>query len=372
MRKVALVALLAYTALTAKIPLKKRTLAKEAVLTYRDRITNGVPAKFLDNGLVGAEVPVKDYMNTQYFVEVQVGTPAQTFTVVPDTGSSNLWIYSSKCNAVVCWYHDKYDASKSSTYKANGEKFDISYGSGSINGFVSQDKAVLGDTTSSMQFGEIEAVAGIAFYASQMSGILGLAYDTISVDHLPTFIESSDLKDKSFSFHLHENPEASTMTIPGYDKDLVGAEEFTFHNVVEQRYYSLNLTGVKRGDKSIPAAGFKAVIDSGTSVLVGPNTIVQPLIEGITVNDDCSGLEKLPTISFFIDEIEYAMEPRDYVLKVTQGSDTQCVMAIMGQDFPAGFNYFILGDSFMRKFYSYFDKNNNRVGFINVEKLTYA
>ncbi len=66
------------------------------------------------------------------------------------------------------------------------------------------------------------------------------------------------------------------------------------------------------------------------------------------------------------------MEPRDYVLKVTQGSDTQCVMAIMGQDFPAGFNYFILGDSFMRKFYSYFDKNNNRVGFINVEKLTYA
>ncbi len=109
------------------------------------------------------------------------------------------------------------------------------------------------------------------------------------------------------------------MTIPGYDNDLVGAEDFTFHNVVEQKYYSLNLTGVKRDDKSIPIAVFKAVIDSGTSVLIGPNTIVQPLIEGLTVNEDCSGLEKLPTISYFIDEIEYAMEPRDYVLKVTQG-----------------------------------------------------
>jgi hypothetical protein len=223
-----------------------------------------------------------------------------------------------------------------------------------------------------MGFGEIESVSGIAFYASQMSGILGLAYDTISVNHLPTFVDSSTLSDKSFAFHLHENPEASSMTLPGYDEELVGAEEFTFHNVVEERYYSLNLTGVRKGDKNIPADGYKAVIDSGTSVLVGPNTIVKPLIEGITVNEDCSGLDALPEIAFYIDSIEYKMTPRDYVLKVTQGNDTQCVMAIMGQDFPAQFKYFILGDSFMRKYYSYFDKQNNRVGFINTEKLTYA
>lgn len=57
------------------------------------------------------------------------------------------------------------------------------------------------------------------------------------------------------------------------------------------------------------------------------------------------------------------------MLKVTQGADTQCVLAVMGQDFPAGFNYFILGDTFMRKYYSFFDKNNARVGFISSEKL---
>jgi len=37
---------------------------------------------------------MKDYMNTQYFANVAIGTPAQTFLVVPDTGSSNLWVYS--------------------------------------------------------------------------------------------------------------------------------------------------------------------------------------------------------------------------------------------------------------------------------------
>jgi hypothetical protein len=330
MRSAAIVALLATAVIGAKIPLKKRTLPKAEILEYRDRLAKGVQNKFLDNGITESVIPMKDYMNTQYFVEVQMGQPAQTFTVIPDTGSSNLWIYSSKCTAVVCWYHDTYDASKSSTYRADGQKFDITYGSGSINGFVSKDVARLGDGVSLMSFGEIESVSGVAFYASQMSGILGLAYDTISVDHLPTFVDSTDLVDKSFAFHLHENPEVSSMTLPGYDKELVGAEEFVFHKVVEKRYYSLNLTAVRKGDKNIPADGFKAVIDSGTSVLVGPNTIVKPLIEGITVNEDCSGLDSLPEIAFYFDNIEYKMLPSDYVLKVSDGTNTQCVLAIMG------------------------------------------
>jgi saccharopepsin len=129
-------------------------------------------------------------MNTQYFVEVEVGTPAQKFTVVPDTGSSNLWMYSSTCNAIPCWYHDKFDATKSSTYTKNGESFKIQYGSGGIDGFVSQDTVTLGDaTTANFGFGEVTSVSGVAFYASQMSGILGLGYGSISVDHLPTFID---------------------------------------------------------------------------------------------------------------------------------------------------------------------------------------
>lgn len=283
-----------------------------------------------------------------------------------------MWLYSHKCWAIVCWYHSTYDSSKSSTYKANGEKFDITYGSGSISGFVSQDTATLGGATSAtMEFGEIESVSGVAFYASQMSGILGLAYGSISVDKLPTFVDSSSLTDKSFSFYLHSNPDKSYMTMPGFDQEAMNGQEFQFHNVVEEKYYSLNMTGVKKGDTAIPADGYKAVIDSGTSVLVGPNTIVKPLIEGITVNQDCSGLDTLPTITFQIDNIDYVLHPEDYVLKVTQGSDTECVLAVMGQDFPAGFNYFILGDTFMRKFYSYFDKNNNRVGFIAATKLNH-
>jgi hypothetical protein len=40
-----------------------------------------------------------------------------------------------------------------------------------------------------------------------MDGILGLGYDTISVDNLPTWLESTTLEDKSFGFYLHNNPD---------------------------------------------------------------------------------------------------------------------------------------------------------------------
>jgi saccharopepsin len=103
-------------------------------------------------------------------------------------------MYSSNCWAVPCYYHEKYDSTKSSTYKKDGRPFKITYGSGSIDGTVSQDQTVLGDAAAtSFAFGEVTAVSGVAFLASQLSGILGLAYDTISVDHLPTFVDQSNI-----------------------------------------------------------------------------------------------------------------------------------------------------------------------------------
>jgi saccharopepsin len=205
MNKAIIIALLSASyAVATRIPLSKKAVSKAAFLNYKERAAEGLT--MTTNGL-GAVIPLKDYMNTQYFAEVQVGTPAQTFTVVPDTGSSNLWMYSSNCWAVPCFYHDKYDSKKSSTYKADGRPFKITYGSGSIDGFVSQDLAKLGDATApTFAFGEVNNVSGVAFLASQLSGILGMAYDTISVDHLPTFVDQSDLNDKSFSFVLRENP----------------------------------------------------------------------------------------------------------------------------------------------------------------------
>jgi Eukaryotic aspartyl protease len=92
--------------------------------------------------------------------------------------------------------------------------------------------------------------------------------------------------------------------------------QFNYHNVIEKRYYSVNLNGAKVGDRKVDTRGFKAVIDSGTSVIVGPKHLMAPLLEGISVRKDCSGLDELPEISFIFDDTEYKLSPQDYVLKV--------------------------------------------------------
>lgn len=156
-----------------------------------------------------------------------------------------------------------------------------------------------------MEFGVVKSVSGASFYVSQMDGILGLAYGSISVDSLPTFVDTDSNTDKSFSFYLHDNPEASYMLMPGFEQ--TGYTEVATHNVIEETYWNLNIVSITGPNGVVDMTGYKAAIDSGTSLIMGSFDVMNPLIAGIVVNQDCSGVEALPNITFTIDSTEYVL-----------------------------------------------------------------
>lgn len=60
----------------------------------------------------------------------------------------------------------------------------------------------------------------------------------------------------------------------------------------------------------------------------------------------------------------FTLTPTDYVLQETILGQTACLSGFLGIDLPAQLGpLYILGDVFIRKYYSIFDFQNQRMGF---------
>ena len=224
--------------------------------------------------------------------------------MIPDTGSSNLWVYSKDCKLGPCILHSRYDHDASSTYTKDDTEFELVYGSGSTKGYLSNDHVQVGDLEAhDFTLGEVTKTKGPAFAVSQLDGILGLAFDTISHGEIPTFMTAeTTTDDRSFSFFLSKKPEPSYMTLPGYDERFM-TTPFVFHDVVEEAYWSLNMNTVIVDKTPVPGdlgdGLIKGVIDTGTSIIASSEEVVEPLIDMIgEVDPTCENNGHLPIIYF--------------------------------------------------------------------------
>jgi saccharopepsin len=216
------------------------------------------------------------------FSEIELGTPPQSFKVVLDTGSSNLWVPSSECGSIACYLHQKYDSSASSTYKKNGSDFAIQYGSGSLSGFVSQDTLKIGDLkVKGQDFAEATSEPGLAFAFGRFDGILGLGFDTISVNKIvPPFykmIEQGLLDEPVFAFYLgdaNKEGDSSEATFGGIDKDHYTGELINIP-LRRKAYWEVDLDAIALGDDVAELDNTGVILDTGTSLIALPSNLAE-------------------------------------------------------------------------------------------------
>jgi Eukaryotic aspartyl protease len=135
------------TSATTTVPLHKLS-DEEFVNRWTKQLTDRrrqlrLGGRHTDDISKGESESIKDYANAQYYGSISIGAPPQSFEVIFDTGSSNLWVPKVGCthcgNPFFGTPKSKYDHVQSTSYKADGKDFEIMYGSGSVSGYFSED-----------------------------------------------------------------------------------------------------------------------------------------------------------------------------------------------------------------------------------------
>jgi len=242
-------------------------------------------------------------------------------------------------------------------------------------GFLTGDNVFVGGV------GVKGAVFGEGFYLADffasvpIDGILGLAFEEIAADGVvPIFDQmiKQKLVEKSlFSVYLSSTPEDLTSAILfGEIDSKYYTGNIVYGIVLIPSYWLIVMGDIQVGGKNIDSCEFDGdclvVVDTGTSIIVGPTYDIQPVIDAIgTVNADCSNVKQLPIVGFSIGGSILPLGPEFYVIKVPNNStgEMECVLGMEGSDLVAPL--WILGDPFLRAYYTIFDKSvmPYRVGF---------
>ncbi|XP_041278451.1 renin [Onychostruthus taczanowskii] len=322
-----------------------------------------------------------NYLDTQYFGEISIGTPAQTFKVVFDTGSANLWVPSYKCSPLysACVSHSRYDSSKSRTYIANGTGFAIRYGTGSVKGVLSQDIVMVSDIPIIQVFAEATALPAFPFIFARFDGVLGMGYPSQAIDGItPVFdriLAQQILQEDAFSVYYSRNAplKAGGEIILGGSDPAHYTGDFHYVNVSRSGFWQIRMKGVSVGAETLFCReGCSVAVDTGASYITGPAGPVSVLMKAIGATEaaegeyvvDCEQVPQLPNISFHLGGKVYGLSGPAYVLRQSQYGEVVCVVAFSGLDIPppAG-PLWILGATFIGHYYTKFDRRHNRIGF---------
>lgn len=376
------------------IPKQHNPLSATKVTRDYFRDVNGVP------------IPIESFMGAQYMVPVSVGSPTQDFIVIPDTGSSNLWVPSVDCPQDVCGSHNRFDKSKSSSYQQTDLDFHIVYGSGTTDGMMMKEAVTWGGlTVKNQHVGLADQVGlGLAYSMSKFDGILGMGFQRLSLHNVTTvfdnMVQQGVIDIPVFSFFLSDDPE-----VPG-ELTLGGSSS---------RYYTGNIQWVTLKSKTYWEIGGdfnvggqqwdleakRFIMDTGTSLMALPDADLKKLAPVLKATPfflqpreylvNCEDVPTLPNLTWVLgpERVKVSLNPHQYIMEMSTGrslesiyaeqarkglqvglkEDSLCLLGMISLDMPEGIEpLFILGDIFLKTIYSIHDSQMGLFGVAQLKK----
>ncbi|XP_043775591.1 pregnancy-associated glycoprotein 2-like [Cervus elaphus] len=310
--------------------------------------------------------PLRNALDMAYVGNITIGTPPKEFRVVFDTGSSDLWVPSIKCISPACHTHITFDHHKSSTFRLTRRPFRILYGSGLMTGVLVYDTVRIGNLVSTDQpFGLSLQESG--FDNVPFDGILGLSYPSLAVPGtIPIFDklqQQGSISEPVFAFYLSTHKENGSVVMFGGVDHSYYKGKLNWIPVSRTKSWLITVDRISMNGRVIGCEnGCEALVDTGTSLINGPAELVtniQRLIHATPYGSEyvvsCPVISTLPPVIFTINGIDYSVPAEAYIHKV---SNSLCLSSFYGVDTSS----WILGDVFLRLYFSVYDRGNNRIG----------
>jgi hypothetical protein len=307
------------------------------------------------------------------------------FTIVPDTGSSNLWVIdANKCTNQACqgypqsgYKKKRFDSTKSSTYKNDGEVFSIQYGSGSCTGTLGIDVLGLaGLKYSTQKFGLASSIAEVFGY-QPIDGIMGLAWPQLAVDGVTPPMQNllSQLDKPMFTVWMDRRKQISMggnagLITYGAADSMNCDTSISYVPLSSMTYWQFAIDGFTVGSYNAMKST-QVISDTGTSWLGGPTAAIQGIVQATGAQYDfeedlytvpCSKMNSLPNLVYTIGGKPYTIPSMEYVLDLQLGGGN-CALAIFDMEGIGIGPQWILGDVFIRTYCNFYDIGGKQIGF---------
>lgn len=332
--------------------------------------------KGLQTGSGSAEATPQKH-DVEYLLPISIGTPGQKLNVDLDTGSSDLWVFSTLTYKDQVNGQSLYDPNASSTAKKmEGYTWKIAYGDGSSSsGDVYQDTVTVGGVTVTTQAVEAARNVSAEFTADHANdGLMGLAFGTINTilpRRQPTWFENA----------------LSGLDQPVFTADLkAGAPGHYNFGYIDSSAYKNNITYVPVDNSDgfwmwdspgyaigTTASGYNTttihgIADTGTTLLLLPGEVVAAYyaqVDGAGYSATQGGYvlpcnSKSPALYFAVNDDVFVRIPGKYMAySPADQSGTQCFGGL--QD-DSGIGFSIWGDIALKAAFVVFDAGKTQLG----------